>query len=313
MKAFIIKISFFSVLVFTLAYCMDVFLSSNLQNAVYRQSKIWNDIASGNVNVEVAIYGSSRASQHINETALSDSLNLRCYNLGVPGYNFPVQYLMHNIYLRHNKKPKFIIQSLDYITLFNRDQIDKRTLLPYMLWNTEIQKYTKSYFNFTLAEFMLPMLRYIGEHKRINMAFNIFLKKDMAEYNQNDNQPSKPKWNNNTLYESNIKSKKWVLNDNWTAMFEKFIQQCNKDRIKLVLVYSPEYYSIQQRLPEEKHIIELYKQMGIKYNIPFLDYSTDTMNFNRNYFYNPTHLNKPGAEIFTTKLIKDLKALDLLN
>ena len=50
-------------------------------------------------------------------------------------------------------------------------------------------------------------------------------------------------------------------------------------------------------------VTELFKKFSKKYDIPFYDYSTDTLCFHKKYFYNALHLNKTGAEIFTNKLI----------
>jgi lysophospholipase L1-like esterase len=53
-------------------------------------------------------------------------------------------------------------------------------------------------------------------------------------------------------------------------------------------------------------------QISIKYKIPFIDFSKDSMSYNKEYFYNATHLNKKGADLFTEKLIKKIKNQQLL-
>jgi hypothetical protein len=51
----------------------------------------------------------------------------------------------------------------------------------------------------------------------------------------------------------------------------------------------------------------VFADFGKKYDIPYLDYSNDTMSFNKVYFYNSTHMNIRGAELFSKKLVMDLK------
>lgn len=48
-----------------------------------------------------------------------------------------------------------------------------------------------------------------------------------------------------------------------------------------------------------------------KYNVPFLDYSFDKDVIPAFHYYDHTHLNAAGVEIFNEKLISDLKAMEL--
>ena len=51
----------------------------------------------------------------------------------------------------------------------------------------------------------------------------------------------------------------------------------------------------------------IYKNISMKYNIPFLDYSSDTICLSKDYFYNAEHLNLMGTNLFSRKLTSDLK------
>jgi hypothetical protein len=72
-------------------------------------------------------------------------------------------------------------------------------------------------------------------------------------------------------------------------------------------VCAPEYIEGQIFTKNRGEVISLYTKYSHKYNIPFYDYSTDAISYQKKYFYNTNHLNKMGAELFTTKLIDTLK------
>jgi tRNA A22 N-methylase len=54
----------------------------------------------------------------------------------------------------------------------------------------------------------------------------------------------------------------------------------------------------------------LYARYSKKYNIPFLDYSDDEICYKKEYFYNASHLNKTGSDLFMQKFIRDLRYSD---
>lgn len=89
-------------------------------------------------------------------------------------------------------------------------------------------------------------------------------------------------------------------------MFDTFLQECKNNNIKVTLVYTPEHIEGQNFISNRKEVIDLYKNFAEKYNLRFLDYSADSICLKKMYFYNTTHLNKKGSELFTKKLAQDL-------
>ena len=53
--------------------------------------------------------------------------------------------------------------------------------------------------------------------------------------------------------------------------------------------------------------MNLYSHYSKKYQIPCYDYSNDTICFQKKYFYNASHLNRKGAELFTHQLVNTLQ------
>jgi hypothetical protein len=58
-----------------------------------------------------------------------------------------------------------------------------------------------------------------------------------------------------------------------------------------------------------EEVITTFKSAAQKYGLVFLDYSNDEISFNKDYFYNATHLNKKGSEFFTAKFSVDFRKM----
>jgi len=51
----------------------------------------------------------------------------------------------------------------------------------------------------------------------------------------------------------------------------------------------------------------IYKKFSNEYQIPFYDFSNDSISYHKKYFYNASHLNNIGSQLFTKELIDTLK------
>jgi tagatose-1,6-bisphosphate aldolase len=80
----------------------------------------------------------------------------------------------------------------------------------------------------------------------------------------------------------------------------------NKEGVKVVFVYTPEYIEGQKFIQGRKELISLYSKYSKQYNIPFYDFSNDVICYKKDFFYNSNHLNKDGAELFTRKFVDTL-------
>lgn len=312
MKTLIINTAIFALPLIIIMFIADWFLSYNLRHSRQSEYSVWNDIYHGSINANIVIYGSSRAMVHMNPRIFKDSLDLDAYNLGLNGHNFWLQYYRHQELLKHNKKPSVIIHSVDMFTLVKRkDLFQMDQFLPYMLYNRDLEKWIGSYKGFTHYDFNLPMVRYYGQYKAIvrametafhygltdsdSLRYRGFMSKNLA-------------WNDDL-----VKAKKRFpdftvkIDTASVSLFNKYLKECQQEGIPVILVYSPEYIEGQDFVKNRDEIINMFSVFAAKYNIPFLDYSHDSISYNKKYFYNASHLNGKGAAVFTSKLIHDMK------
>lgn len=318
MKKFIQKLVLFVSPVILSAYFIDIFISHNLKKSnsyAHKDYACWNLIMDGKLNSDVVIYGSSRACLQINPAIVSDSLNTTAYNLGINGHNFWLQYLKHSLLLQNNTKPKLIIHSVDAFTLEKRgDLYNSEQFLPYMLFNDKIKKVTSSYQGFNFLDYEIPLARYYGKADAFLALIKLLI-------NPGGNEPGRIKgyeamdikWTDEFekareqmgFYEARIDTPSFLL-------FEKYLTECKAKNIKIILVYTPEYIGGQGFIKNRNDIISMYKGFSEKFNIPFYDYSKDSLSFQRKYFYNSTHLNKTGTDIFAKELVSKIKTDGIL-
>jgi hypothetical protein len=313
MKKFIIKLLYFSlpplIIAYTLDYAMSYYLSQSNTNP--GEFEVWNDIYNSNANCDIAIYGSSRSWVHIDPKILSDSLNVKVYNFGIDGHNFWLQYLRHLEFLKHNDKPTTINLSVDIFSLQktkNLYQLDQ--FLPYMLWNSNIQEYTSSYIGYDKFDYYVPLVRYSGKSKALKLIIkNITKGEANNRYRRNGFLGMDKEWNAD-LFKAKAKKKSYEAKTDPSsiALFESFIEKCKINNIELILVYTPEFIDGQNFVSNRDDVLNIYKNFATKYSLKFYDYSNDSICLNKAYFYNATHLNKKGAEIFSKDFANKLKA-----
>ncbi len=313
MRKFLRALLFISLPIIIVAYPLDMLISYNLKKSntyAGKEFSVWNDILAGKVNSDIIIDGSSRAWVHIDPTMLGDSLHAKAYNFGMDGHNFWLSYLRHKLFLKYNPKPKLIIFSLDIFTLQKREDLyNGDQFLPYMLWNNEIEESIESYKGFGFYDFKIPLLRYTGKYQAVKEAFKMLVQeKDKNITRVRGYEGQVAEWNSDFENAKNKLDKIVVKFDTASIqLFDKFINECQTDKIGLVFVYSPEYIEGQDFVKNRKKVFEKFNYFSQKYNIPFYDFSNDSISFDKKYFYNASHLNKNGAELFTKKLVDSLK------
>ena len=296
-----------------LSYPLDIIFSNLLKESHNFQGEyeVWNDIYNTKINCDIAVYGSSRAWVQIDPEIIEDILDKEVYNFGIDGHNFRIQYLRHLEFLKLNKKPKHILLSVDVFTLEKRkDLYQKEQFLPYMLWDKNIRTFTSNYQGFSTADYYIPFLRYVGNNKVFKEVKTMMLKKDTALYRNKGYRGIDKKWELSVdsilAGEQKYKIK---FHKETISLFEQFIMECLKNNITLTLVYAPEFIKGQNFVSNREEAMEYYRNISKKYELNFLDYSQDDLSFRKNLFYNTSHLNRVGAQLFSRKLAQDFKKI----
>jgi hypothetical protein len=311
MQKFIKKLFSLLLPALILLYPLDIALSSILKrsNEHPGEYEVWNDIYDGNINTEIAIYGSSRAWVHVNPIIMEEITGKTAYNFGLDGHNFWLQYLRHLEYLKHNEPPKHIILIVDVFSLQKRSELYQlRQFLPYMLWNREIKTFTSSFAGFNSADYIIPFVRYAGQFEIFKGIFTkILLGSNSKTYRIKGFKGMQKEWTSDfDEAKATMEFYTFTLNQESIDLFDQFIIECQKMNIDLTLVYTPEFIEGQSFIRNREYIISVFENFANQYGLRFLNYSDHELSHKKEFFYNVSHMNETGANEFTRVLTNDL-------
>lgn len=309
---YLTRLFLFLLPVILLVYPLDCAFSYLLLQKKYKYSgelEVWNDLLSSRINSDVVIYGSSRAWTHFDPEILQEATGLDVYNLGLDAHDFWFQYARHKYLLRYNPKPAVILLSLDSFCLIRRKDFYNYTqVLPFMLWDRFLYDHTKRYIGFSTPEYFLPLLRYAGESTALASSMTVLIpgaNKNKLRYRGYAGRDEY--WNNDFENAKNEHGQmKMSIETESRELLFRFLEECKNDSIEVILVYSPVYIEGQQFITNRDEIMEFYENTAASFGVCFLDYSNSEICQKREYFYNSTHLNRTGAELFSHELAADL-------
>jgi hypothetical protein len=312
MKRFLTEVAIFVLLLISGAYMIDAFVTANLKKYPKGELGIWNQIFAGKINSEIVIYGASRALVHFDARIMQDSLRMTVYNLGMNGHNFWLQYLRHAMLLKFNTKPKVIVLELSQYTLSKRSDLhDPDQFLPYMLNNPQVEASTSSYEGYKYLDYHIYLFRYYGKSEALLRSLVLFLRPSSFTPDRVQGyEAMNLAWNGDWERARRTLQPSKTFNDPETKrLFESFLEESRNLEIKVIFVSTPEFVEGQQYWANRDETIAYFREMSNKHGVPYLDYSKDPISYQTEYFYDHTHMNRLGAELFTSKLMMDIRTL----
>ncbi len=310
MNRFLIKLSVYLAIIIAFAYLFDFIITKGLKKTEYDEFVVWNDIVNGEIDADLIISGSSRAYVHMNPLLMDPILGIKSYNLGSDGNTFPIQYQKFRMYVDHYGYPEYVVHSVDIFTLHEKKTVFRNfQFLPY--WDDqELKNLLKEYRGFNPSDFYFPLARYVGRPRMILNGFleffEVYHKKDTLR--EKGFHAVDKEWDGSfeRFKKKYPKGRTFKVDRKVLAEFEDYLVDCQRNKVNVVLVYTPEYIEGQKYTVNRDSIMATFESMSKKYAVPFLDYSNDSLSFNRQYFYNAQHLNSEGADLCSAKLANDL-------
>ncbi len=304
MRRLLKHIGLYILLFLSFATIGDLLVSYRLKSRIHMsrgELHTWRDIYKGTIEAEMAIYGLSRAWVQVDPAILKEGVGKETYNFGVNGFPFPMQLYRHQEYFKYNKHPKQIVLCIDWFSFLQRkDLLHQEQFLPYMLFDYEFYDRFKTYEGVSLAKTTIPFYRYLGDVDLYKELFN-----ESYEYREKGYKGIEKEFKESTnLKPFKVDFDKQVLHD-----FVDFIEVIKKDNIQLTLVVAPLYIEGQSRILNINEHLSVIDSISKHYKLPLLDYTQDSLSFDKSLFYNNMHLNKTGAELFSTRLALDLKSI----
>lgn len=303
MKMFIKHILIFGVALLGFLIVCDAVTTYAFHKKQTRKYAVWNDILHTEIDADVLIMGNSRAWRHYSPRILDSILSTSTYNLGIDGSCFNRQLVRYDIYRHYqNKKPKCIVQNVEYFTLDKTNGYEREQFMPYIMYPYFRQRIIENE-PFDLAELFVPMYRYY-----MNNFYEDYNKFDFPVYKGYGGEDKE--WDGTELAKQ--QPYKETIDSVTYNMFIEYIEQTKEENIQLVLVFAPIYTKVTELILNHEEIHQLYRSLSAEYEIPFLDYSEWYLSSDTTYFYNAMHLNREGAELFSTQLAHDLDSLGIV-
>jgi hypothetical protein len=314
MRNFLLKIGLFSALLIVLGIIFGLLADHGLRSLRKGEFGEWNRYRTDSIHSNWIILGNSRAYRHFSTQIIDSILRVDSYNLGATNATFPFQRLRYNYYRRFADKPSVVILSVDAgTTLHTEDGIpDRQQFIP-ILNEPEIQKGLKGYKNgFQWFDYYNPVTKYNRCFEAMKQGLFSFIgipESGVERYKGFINENYK--WDG-TFEQCKAQypmGKKMPVDKNVIEDLTSFLRQTAGEGIRVVMVYSPEYIEGQQLILNRDSIVKIYRDISNKMSVPFLDYSSHPICYDKSCFYNSTHLTLDGAEQFSKIVCSDLKLM----
>lgn len=278
----------------------DVIMTKCLRNNNSVKYAGWRTILNDSIEADIVINGSSRARTMYSPQILENKLKLSVYNLGIEGGGLNRQIIRYEIYCHNQKRPKYIIQNVDWFrTLEWIEGYQREQFFPW-LFNGYTREKFRDIEPFSWGELYIPFYRYaeLNIPEEIRSSEVSIYKGYSPHYLTWDGTANKQ-----------IKDYKCQISDKTISMFETYLKQVKRDSIDIVFVYAPIYIEATNKVTNLDEVYSTINNFALQYDIPVLDYTYHTISTDTTYFANATHLNKKGAEMFSNILANDLDSL----
>ncbi|GHS97432.1 hypothetical protein FACS189421_04230 [Bacteroidia bacterium] len=268
-----------------------------------------NDIYAGKILSDLVIVGSSRAEVQFSPAIIDSVLNVNSYNIGQSATDYTGQIGLYNIYKERNGKPEYIIHQVD--DLFGKKSClyDLASYFPY-LTDTVVSNLTKQYDDLHWLDYHNPITKY-WQQKVIFSGWTEVLTNravfDTIKYK--GYYGSESEWDDSFVrYKKKYPDGVIIeMNEEIISEMREYISKAEQDSIKIALVFAPQYIEYQQMVLNRQDVIDFWSNLAKETDVLFLDYTPDSISYDKQYFYNSQHMNKKGAELFSRKLAEDLK------
>ena len=313
MKRFLLRFLVWLLPLIVLAFVFDGIISSGLRKTDLRKYAAWNDIYGGVIDADLVVVGSSRAWCGYNTFVLDTMLRCNSYNLGIDGHNFEMQKIRYDTYRRFCKKPRVVIVNTDYVSTLGitaDPRYEREQFFPY-IWDDTLISAVKEMKDITLFDRYLPLCRYFGYRDEFEDGISAFFGKKvffdggMHKGYRGNNYP----WQSTELPKNERKKSDDKVYD-WTKaeMLDAFVRTSCDEGIKVVFVKSPVHSALYQ-ISDTYLSDSVFGTIASRYQVPVLNYYTSRICMDTANFYNYTHLNKRGSELFTMELCHDLDSI----
>jgi len=262
---------------------------------------------------EIMVFGSSHAVRHYIPKEFEAATGKTCYNAGARGQRVLFHYTLQKLLLKRHV-PEYIILNIDENWMYKSEKEygrigdfnpyfgkHKEALLPILSLDDPLIEYKLAFKSYRFNSTIVHIAKYALQPQKDWKGF-MPLKEGMSG-------PDDKKLLG--IPNSAFVTSSDEIDTNFVNAYENFITAALAAGSKLAIVVSPELI-----LKDDFHrdtSFRMMKDIAAQHEVPVFDFSADE-DFNGAYhlYADPNHMNRDGAAMFNTKLIKAMKDSGLM-
>lgn len=289
MKNFVLRIILFFAIVFFLDFGFGILMDYMSQNANSGDTKMLHSLCMDS-NYDVLIMGSSRAHHHYDDRLLSDSLDLTVYNMGVDGNGIV---LMNGLWklLSQRYTPKLIIYDVEPafdLMVYKEDDANRRYL-------SKLKPFfhipcVDSIFHLVspMEEIMNHSVFFRYNTEFFNVIKNYVFHSQVPRFGYVPIQGMMTDGEKRPIITESIEPDYLKI-----SFLRNLVDDVRSKGAQIVFIASPKFRV------SSSEVYQPLREICDEYKVSFWDFYNDTTFQKSDYFKEPMHLNKEGAEVFS--------------
>ncbi len=285
---------------------VDFVIGSILKKFYFKQASGWlyrTTFSLETTKADLLIFGASRANHHYHPAVYNQQLGISTYNTGRDGNGIFYHYaILQGVLKRYTPKVAILDISRGEFMKSRISYERLSSLLPYYETHPELRSIIAlrgPYERLKLASAIYPFNSLVFQIVAGNSSYN----KTRANRNdENGYVPLFKTWEGNIAYDSSFQH--YEIDSAKLLYFRKFVKDCKDAGVKLYVFVSPCYV----KFKGEDQSLYLAKQIALRNNIPYNDFSEDPVFFTDPSIYaDESHLNDSGARLYSNMVIRRMK------
>lgn len=306
MKKFLIRLAIFTVFFFLVD---KLFIFVRNAGPALEVDRRLEKILEGQINADLLVFGSSRGARSVIAQRFIDSLGVSAYSLAYPGSDvtFHEYLLRQTLEVKGNKKPKTVILVVD-----DSDELKPSKSLKFRFDRMyPLVKYKSVRDEMVKRKEKKPIITELLVLHQMNKSNFLFKQRKFTKNDSIMPCGSMPISHQKKTFDKkyNTEIYNYTREDELIQKikaFRTFKDHCKDNNIQLIVAIPPNFRKVTVGfVPRLKQVMEGYGTVFM-YDDSKPEYS------NPDYFFDNTHLQKVGSEIYTMELVHYYKQLNKL-
>ena len=307
MKRFLVKVVCFSIILCCLGIALDYLLCQGLLRMEDYRFQDYSAILKGEMDNDIIIMGNSRGKSHFNTRIIDSLCQASSFCIGIGGYPIDAQVMKYHLYREHNRKPRLIIQNIDYMTVETindvRNQHQSEQFFP-LVYDRAGRKELKG-LGYGFCELNIPLYRFFGYQQVIKNGLleALNLKHYVSRPAYKGFRAEEGEWNGAEL--AGMKHRTAEMSEDGKRILETYLASCRADSIDVVLVNSPMYIGVKNKVSGLEEARAYFERVAMEYGFVYLDFVDNCpISQDTSCFCVSVHMN-PSATVEFSRLLCD--------